>query len=168
MTTMPLQKQILGFIGWLLLSLCVSALGAIASIQAQSFYAVLTQPSWAPPPWVFGPVWTTLYVMMAISAWLVWRENTAEAKTLRLAQGLYCSQLVVNALWSWLFFAWHLGGVAFADIIVMIALIIATMASFWKIHKLAAALLLPYLFWVLFATGLNFSIWQLNPDLLGL
>ena len=159
------QKQILGLAGWLLLSYAASAVGAVASIQAQSFYGQLVQPAWAPPPGVFGPVWTTLYTLMGIAAWLVWRSGGFGAN--RQALSLFLLQLAFNALWSWLFFAWQLGGAAFADILLLWALILATLLAFWRVRPLAGVLLVPYLLWVSFAAFLNYAIWQLNPVLLG-
>lgn len=165
MVTMSTQKQLLGLIGWLFLSFAASAVGAAASIQAQSFYGQLVQPAWAPPPWVFGPVWTVLFALMAIAAWLVWREEGSRSR--RLALSLFLAQLVLNALWSWLFFAWHNGALAFADIILLWAVILATLLFFWRIRPLAGALLVPYLLWVSFAAALNHALWQLNPLILG-
>ena len=164
MKTLSWQKQALGLLGWLVLSFAVSFIGALASFQAQSFYGQLIQPAWAPPPWLFGPVWTLLYAMMAVSAWLVWRSRGFERN--RSALWLYLAQLVFNAIWSWLFFAWRLGAVAFADIILLWLLILLTILAFWKLNRLAGALLLPYLTWVSFAAALNLSLWQLNPELL--
>jgi tryptophan-rich sensory protein len=100
------RRQIIGLGGWLLLSFIVSAIGAAASVQAKSFYGQLAQPAWAPPGWVFGPVWTVLYVLMAVAAWLVWRCGGFRQN--RLALGFFLAQLVFNALWSWLFFGWRL------------------------------------------------------------
>jgi translocator protein len=154
----------LGLVLWVLLCVAAGAIGAIASSEAPQFYASLTQPSWAPPSKVFGPVWTCLYLLMAVSAWLVWRERGwARA---RGALGLFVFQLVINMAWSWLFFRVHDGGLAFADILVLLASIVATMVAFARIRALAAWLLVPYLLWVSFATALNWSVWQLNPQLL--
>lgn len=164
MNTLSWKKQAAGLLGWLVLSFAVSFIGALASFQAQSFYGLLSQPAWAPPPWLFGPVWTLLYAMMAVSAWLVWRSGGFTKN--RSALWLFLAQLAFNAVWSWLFFAWRLGAVAFADIILLWLLIVLTVLSFWKLSRLAAALLLPYLGWVTFAAALNFSLWQLNPQLL--
>ncbi|MEO8856148.1 MAG: TspO/MBR family protein [Burkholderiaceae bacterium] len=158
-------KQIMGLIGWLAISFIASAVGAMASIQAQAFYGQLAQPDWAPPPWLFGPVWTLLYALMGIAAWLVWRQGGWRAQ--RTALTLFLVQLVFNALWSWLFFAWHRGAWAFADIVLLVVLIVATLFSFWRVRALAGALLIPYLLWVLFASALNLSVWQLNPQVLG-
>jgi len=159
------RTQVLGFIGWLALCLAAGGLGAVASMDAASFYRQLAKPEWAPPASVFGPVWTVLYVLMAIAAWSVWRiGGFAQA---RGALTLFLVQLAVNALWSWLFFAWHRGGLAFADIVVLAALLVATTVAFWRHRPLAGALLLPYLGWVLFAGALNFAVWRANPALLG-
>lgn len=165
MTMQSKQKQIIGLVGWLVVCFATSAVGAVASIQAQSFYGELIQPSWAPPGSVFGPVWTTLFALMAIAAWLVWREGGFR-KT-RTALTLFLVQLVVNASWSWLFFAWHLGAYALIDLIVLWLLIVATLVSFWRVKPLAGVLLAPYLLWVSFAGFLNYAVWQLNPQILG-
>jgi len=159
-------KDIAALGGWLLLSFAAAAVGGIASANAQTFYAQLVRPEWAPPAWLFAPVWSALYLMMGIAAWLVWRTRGFAAA--RLAFVLFIVQLVVNALWTWLFFAWQKGAWASADIVVLWLLITATLVSFWRIKPLAGILLLPYLAWVSFATVLSFTTWQLNPQLLGL
>lgn len=165
MTLMSKKTQILGLVGWLVICFATSAIGAIGSIQARSFYVELIQPSWAPPGWLFGPVWTTLFAMMAIAAWLVWRSGGFSNN--RLALSLFLLQLVVNALWSWLFFAWSKGGLALADIALLWILIATTIICFWRIRPVAGMLLVPYLLWVSFAAILNYVIWQLNPQVLG-
>ncbi|MGD1990803.1 MAG: tryptophan-rich sensory protein [Chromatiales bacterium] len=162
---MTRRQQFTGLIGWFIVSFAVSAVGAIASIEARSFYAGLEQPDWAPPGWLFGPVWTLLFALMAIAAWLVWRNGGF--RTNRIALSLFLTQLAFNALWSWLFFAWRLGGPAFADILLLWVLILATLVAFWRAERLAGILLLPYLLWVSFAAFLNYAVWQLNPALLG-
>jgi benzodiazapine receptor len=159
------KRQTLGLITWLLVCFAASAVGALATLQAQSFYSQLAQPAWAPPPWLFGPVWGALYAMMAIAAWLVWRTGGFRAN--RIALSLFLVQLALNSLWSWLFFTWLLGALAFADIVFLWGLIAATIVSFWRVRPLAGALLIPYLLWVTFAAALNFSVWQLNPQVLG-
>jgi tryptophan-rich sensory protein len=158
-------QQLAGLAGWLILSFIAAAIGAAASIQAAPFYAQLVRPEWAPPPTVFGPVWTVLYALMGIAAWLVWREGGFRAA--RSALTLFLVQLAINALWSWLFFGWHRGALAFADILLLAALIVATLVSFWRIRPVAGALLVPYLLWVSFAAALNFAVWRLNPGVLG-
>ena len=159
------QQQMLGLIGWFSVSFAAAAIGAAASVQAGAFYGQLVQPSWAPPSSVFGPVWTVLYALQAIAAWLVWRRGGVRAN--RNALSLFLAQLALNALWTWLFFAWRLGGWAFAEIVVLWVLIVATLVSFWRVRPLAGALLIPYLLWVSFASALNYSVWQLNPLVLG-
>jgi len=158
-------RQIIGLLGWLLLSFAAAAIGAAASIQAAAFYRQLAQPTWAPPSAVFGPVWSLLYALMAIAAWLVWREGGWRRQRGVLA--LLVLQLAVNALWSWLFFGWRQGAWAFADIVLLWLLIAATVVASWRVRPLAGALLLPYLAWVSFAAALNFAVWKLNPGWLG-
>jgi tryptophan-rich sensory protein len=159
------QKQLVGLAGWLFVSFIAAAIGGAASVRAGSFYTQLVRPDWAPSSSVFGPVWTVLYVMMGVAAWLVWR--TGGFRVARSALTLFMVQLAFNALWSWLFFGWRLGGLAFADILLMWLLILATIVAFWRVKPLAGALLVPYLVWVTFAAALNYSVWQLNPQLLG-
>lgn len=156
--------QIIGLIGWLAITFVAAAAGAIASMDAAAFYGQLVKPDWAPPPSVFGPVWSALYLLMGIAAWLVWRERPSHS--VDGALGLYIVQLVANALWSWLFFGWHQGALAFADVLLMLALVAITMAAFWRIRRLAGLLLLPYLAWVCFASALTWAVWQRNPNLL--
>lgn len=161
----PRYLQALALLGWLGLCYVAAAIGAVASVEAPAFYGELVQPSWAPPAWLFGPVWTTLYTLMAVAAWLVWRA--APLAQTRVALALFLAQLAVNALWSWLFFAWQLGGWAFAEVLLLWALIAATIVAFWRFSRLAAVLLVPYLGWVSFAAALNFWLWRANPALLG-
>ncbi|MDA5342848.1 TspO/MBR family protein [Stenotrophomonas maltophilia] len=161
---MKRSSQALGLLGWFAVTFAAAALGAWASTSAVSFYASLTLPAWAPPAGVFGPVWTLLYAMMAVAAWLVWRERGWGGA--RPALTLYLLQLAVNALWSWLFFGWKLGALAFADILVLIVLVCATILGFLRIQRGAAVLLLPYLAWISFASALNFAVWRANPGVL--
>lgn len=164
MANAPGSRQIVGLLGWLLLSFAAAALGAVASVEAAAFYEQLARPSWAPPQWLFGPVWTILYALMGVAAWLVWRAHGF--KTGKTALTLFIVQLGANALWSWLFFAWHQGAFAVVEVVFLWCLIVATVASFRRLHAVAAALLLPYVAWVTFASALTFSIWRLNLDLL--
>ena len=162
MTPRSLLSQLAGLLGWLLAAFGAGAVGAIASVDAASFYAQLSKPSWAPPAWVFGPVWSALYMLMGIAAWLVWRSPGPR----RVALGLFGAQLAANALWSWLFFAWNRGALAAAEVLVLMTLIAATAASFWRSSRLAALLLVPYLLWVIFASALTWAVWRSNPGLL--
>lgn len=157
-------SQALGLAVCLAITFAAAALGAAATSQAPAFYTQLSRPDWAPPAWVFGPVWSVLYALMAVSAWLVWRERTAPGRSSALA--LFITQLAANALWSWLFFAWHDGASAFAEVLILWVSIALTVRAFWRIHRLAGALLLPYLAWVSFATALTWAVWQRNPGLL--
>lgn len=161
MSSRPVSHQFLGLFGWLLLVFAAAAVGAIASVNAQAFYAQLLKPAWAPPAGIFGPVWSVLYSLMGLSAWLVWRSRPSRA-----ALVLFFAQLAANALWSWLFFAWHHGALATVEVLVLLALIVATIAAFWKSSRVAAVLLLPYVLWVAFASALTWSVWQANPGLL--
>ncbi len=162
MTPRSLSSQTVGLLGWLLVTFAAAALGAVASVDAASFYAQLSKPSWAPPAWVFGPVWSALYALMGVAAWLVWRSRGSN----KVALGLFGAQLGANALWSWLFFAWHRGGAAAVEVLVLLALIVATVMVFWRTSRLAALLLMPYLLWVSFASVLTWTVWRSNPGLL--
>jgi tryptophan-rich sensory protein len=162
MTTRSWSSELAGLLGWLLAAFVAAAIGAIASVDAPAFYAQLNKPSWAPPAGVFGPVWTVLYALMGISAWLVWRSPPPS----RAALTLFAVQLAANALWSWLFFAWHRGALATAEVLLLLVLIVATVRAFWYSSRLAAVLLLPYLLWVSFASALTWAVWQSNPGVL--
>lgn len=164
MSSLSRPVQIGGFIAWLVVVFIFAGIGALASVEAGTFYSQLERPTWAPPAGVFGPVWTALYALMGIAAWQVWR--IAGFTSVRTALLLFLVQLVINALWSWLFFGWHLGGWAFADVIVLWLLIVATLVAFWQNSRMAGLLLVPYLLWVSFAAVLNYTVWQLNPQLL--
>ena len=147
----------------LALSLAAAALGAIASINAGAFYAHLARPAWAPPGWLFGPVWTVLYLLMALALWRVWRVRPAKSRPVRL----FLAQLAVNAVWSWLFFRLHMGALSFAWIVLLVTLLGVTVTAFWQVSSVAGVLLLPYLAWVLFACALAWALWRANPAALG-
>jgi len=137
-----------------------AAIGGYAtSLGLDAWYRALAKPSWNPPDWVFGPVWTLLYVLMALAAWLVWLRGW---KAARYALALFVVQLILNAAWSWLFFGLRQPGWAFVEIVVLLAAIIATTVAFARVKPIAAWLLAPYLAWVAFAGFLNFAIWRLN------
>ncbi|HEX6100403.1 MAG TPA: TspO/MBR family protein [Thermoanaerobaculia bacterium] len=156
--------KVLGSIVWVALPLLAGAMGGIASTSAPAFYAQLLKPAWAPPPWLFGPVWTVLYLMMGIAALLVFRS--APWSRTRTALSFFAIHLVVNAAWSWLFFHWHLGAGSFAGIAMLWLMIVASVAWFARFRRSAALLLMPYLAWVTFAAVLNWTLWQRNPALL--
>lgn len=165
MTHQSFQRQSLGLAGWLAASFVAGGVGAIASASAGAFYGQLSQPSWAPPAWLFGPVWSVLYILIGVAAWLVWRKHGFSGAATAL--WLFCIQLLANALWTWLFFVWRLGALSLAEILVLWLLIAATIFAFWRLQRLAALMLLPYLAWVSFASALTFSLWRLNSNLLG-
>jgi translocator protein len=142
----------------LALSFAVAGLGGL--FRPGAWYAELLKPAWNPPSWIFGPVWTVLYATMAVAAWLVWKRGGFLQQSTALS--LYFLQLLFNALWSPLFFGLRNPGLAFLDISLLWLALVATVIAFWKVHRLAGALLLPYLAWVSFAAALNLSIWQLN------
>jgi tryptophan-rich sensory protein len=129
-----------------------------------AWYASLTKPSWNPPNAIFGPVWSVLYVLMAVAAWLVWRK--AGFSGAGAALSLFVVQLALNALWSYLFFGQHRPDLAFYDIIALWAAILSVAVLFWRVDHVAGGLIMPYLAWVTFASYLNFVIWRLNSGLL--
>lgn len=146
-----------------LLAACfgTAAIGASwTSTSVNGWYQTLNKPFWTPPDWVFGPVWTVLYFMMAVSGWLVWRRSgIAKARGAWL---LFATQLLLNALWSGIFFALRSPGWAFIEIVLLAVVIAATIAAFWRHSRWASYLLVPYLAWSSFATVLNLAIWRLN------
>ena len=145
------------------IAICLGAgaLGAIATTpEIAGWYRTIAKPSWNPPDWIFGPVWTTLYILMAIAAWLVWRPAGFAAASTPLT--LFAVQLMLNMAWSWVFFSLHQPGWAFGEIILLWLAIAATTVAFFRSSKIAGYLMLPYLAWVSFAAVLNFTIWRLN------
>lgn len=146
---------------WVGLCLGVAWVGALVTRPAiPEWYAQLAKPAWTPPSWVFGPLWTTLYILMGVAAWLVWRQSGFAAAAWPL--GLFLLQLFFNAVWSPLFFGLKLPGVAFADIALLWLALLATLVAFWPVRPAAAWLLVPYLLWVSYAAALNFAIWRMN------
>lgn len=155
------QRRWFGLAAFLAVSFAAGGVGnLLGGSGVREWYPTLTKPSFTPPAWVFGPVWSLLYAMMGVAAWLVWRE-----RGLRRAAGamiLFAAQLVCSAAWSGLFFGLRSPGAALADIAALWGLLVATVAAFWRIRPAAAALLLPYLGWVSFAAILNYEFWRLN------
>lgn len=155
------------------LSLAASGVAAMIGGVATSrglgaWYEVLRKPTWNPPSWIFGPVWTVLYILMAVAAFLVWRTGFAPGadgvvrRRAQIALTVYAVHLAFNALWSWVFFAWKSPGWAVLEIGVLWVLILVTIALFARIRPMAAWILAPYAAWVTFAAFLNFTIWRLN------
>ncbi|MDA7945989.1 MAG: tryptophan-rich sensory protein [Hyphomicrobiaceae bacterium] len=146
---------------WLALAVFLALCFGVAYFGAQfapgEWHAALEKPPWNPPNWVFGPVWTVLYIMIAVAGWLIWKSAPTSA-----AMGFWVAQLAFNAAWSWLFFGLHRMDVAFADIILLWLAIVAFIIAAWPISVMAALLFVPYLIWVSFASALNYSIWSLN------
>ena len=154
----PPKPSLLALAGFLVLCFAVAALGGLTTTpNIPNWYAGLAKPSWTPPSWVFGPVWSVLYLSMAVAAWLVWRKGDALMPLI-----LFAVQLALNAAWSWLFFGMHSPSAAFVDIVLLWVAIAATTAVFWRRSPVAGILFVPYLIWVSFATVLNFAIWRLN------
>jgi tryptophan-rich sensory protein len=150
-----------GALGLLLaLALCFGAAAGGALFPPGEWYRGLETPALTPPSWVFGPAWTVLYVLMALAAWLVWRERGLAGARGPLA--LFALQLALNAAWSALFFGAHAMGWALVEIVALWLCIAATALAFRRVRPLAGALLLPYLAWVAFATWLNLGFWRLN------
>ena len=142
---------------------CLAVAGTGAFFTAgsvQQWYPMLQKPAWTPPSWLFGPVWTTLYLMMAVAAWLIWRRR--RVANVKGALGLFIFQLALNAVWSPLFFGLKNPLAGLLDIVPLWAMILATLIAFWRISRAAGALLVPYWLWVSFASALNFAIWAMN------
>lgn len=151
----------LGLAGFLVLCAAASAIGGVVTATSvDTWYATLAKPSFNPPNWIFGPVWSALYIAIAFAGWRVWRLGGFAAH--RQALTLWGLQLAVNLAWSFLFFGAREIGAAFAEILVLLVLIVVTGRVFWRVDKLAGALFIPYIAWVAFASLLNGAIWQLN------
>ena len=133
---------------------------AFTAPSVPEWYGSLARPSFTPPAWLFGPIWSVLYLAMAVAGWLVWRRQRESFTT--LPQALFGGQLVLNVLWSILFFGLQAPGIALVEILILWAGIFATLLSFWRISTIAGWLFVPYLAWVSFAIILNFEIWRLN------
>lgn len=155
------RESWLSLLPFVVVCLAVAGIGALfTNSSVKTWYPQLHRPEWTPPNWIFGPVWTTLYLMMAFSAWLVWRGSNWSAA--RFALLLFAIQLVLNMLWSAMFFGMRRIGPAFAEILLLWMMIIATTVAFYSLSLLAAWLLIPYIAWVGLASYLNFRIWQMN------
>lgn len=139
------------------LALCFGAAATGLAFRPGAWHAELAKPAWNPPNWVFGPVWTVLYVLIAVAGWLVWRQSPAS-----VAMGAWALQLILNAAWSWLFFGLHRMDLGFFDIVLLWVAIGAFVVAAWPLSMLAALLFLPYWAWVTFAGALNLAIWRPN------
>ena len=144
--------------GWVAVTFAAAAMGGL--FLPGDWYARLQKPAWNPPNWIFGPVWTALYTIMAVTAWLVWKRGGFAGQ--RRALLFFLLQLIFNALWSPLFFGLKSPALAFVDIALLWLTLSATLVVFWRTSGMAGALLVPYLAWVSFAAALNYALWQLN------
>lgn len=151
-------QQILWLLVWIVVCFIPAVIGS--RFSPGEWYAQLAKPSWTPPGYIFGPVWTLLYASMAVAAWMLWRRVGFTGG--RTALILFMAQLVLNGMWSWIFFGLHEPGLAFVELCCLWLLILATVIAFWRLYRPSGALLVPYLAWVSFAASLNFSIWWLN------
>jgi tryptophan-rich sensory protein len=151
--------RLLALAGWIALCLAAGGIGAVVS-GPDEWYRALNKPTWNPPAWVFGPVWTTLYVMMGVAAWLVWLRRARPGAPLALV--LFAIQLALNAAWSWIFFGGHQIGAAFAELLLLWAALVATLLAFRRVRPAAAWWLVPYWAWTSFAAVLNGTLWWLN------
>ncbi len=154
-----LRNQWLVLAGFILVCLVTGGLGGWATAQSVTdWYPTLVKPSWNPPNWIFGPVWTALYLMMAVAAWLVWRSDG----NIRGAMILFFSQLALNFAWSFLFFGARSPWLGLMDIAMLWLALVITVIAFFQKSAAAGLLMLPYLAWVSFAAILNLAIWRLN------
>lgn len=159
-----IHPDLTGLAAWLLLCFAAAGLGGLGSAGAAEFYGQLRQPVWGPPAWLFAPVWTVLYAMMGLSAWLVWRAQGPGLLSTTLF--LFIVQLAVNAAWSWIFFVWNQGALSLIWIAGLWFLVAATMAAFHRVHRAAAWILAPYLLWISYALLLTAALWLMNPEFL--
>jgi translocator protein len=159
------DRPIAALLGFFLVCYTVAVVGALATGPAiPTWYASLVKPSFNPPNWVFAPVWTTLYGLMAIAAWLVWRtpKTGPQANSRISGLNLFSIQLLFNAVWTEVFFHFHQLLAALIAILCLLGAILFTTVRFWKVDRFAGALMLPYLAWVAFAAVLNYQIYRLN------
>ena len=155
------RRDLLGLVGFVGTCLLVSAIGgAITATSVGTWYQALQKPSFNPPDWVFAPVWTTLYVFMAIAGWRVWRSERTESRQKGLI--VFAVQLGLNLAWSFLFFGLQRIGLALVEIVILLLAICANTILLWRVDRFAGALFVPYVLWVSFATVLNAALWRLN------
>ena len=154
-------RNLVALAGFVALCFAVAAAGgAVTATSVETWYAGLAKPPFNPPDWVFGPVWTALYLMIAVAGWRVWRRRSESGAWLAL--GAWGVQLSLYLSWSMLFFGARMIGAALVEIAVLLAAILITAALFWRIDRIAGVLLVPYAAWVGFATVLNAALWRLN------
>lgn len=154
-----MKKSYLSLFACVFLTLAAGMISGAAN-RPDAWYAALVKPLWTPPGWIFVPVWIVLYVLMGVALWLIWERRSARLSSMAIT--LFMIQLILNVAWSWFFFGLHSPALAFADICLLWAAILATILLFASVYRPAALLLVPYFLWVSFAAVLNFSIWRLN------
>lgn len=157
----PAGRAATAGVGFVVAVAFVAVVGSLATGSSTQSYLAMQQPSWAPPPWLFGPVWTVLYVIIAFAGWRFWL-TAGPIERVRPEMSIYAVGLVLNGLWTPLFFALELPVAALVDVVVLDVAIVATMIAFARRDRLAGWVLLPYLAWTLFATALNSAIVVLN------
>ena len=160
-TTLKTKKALQLIVSIIIAQLAGGICALFTTPAIPTWYAGLVKPALNPPSWIFAPVWTTLFILMGIAAFLIFQKGW-QRKEVRFALGVYALQLALNAKWSWLFFGLHNPGLAFIELCFLWFAILWTMLLFYKLSKPAAYLLVPYILWVSFAAYLNYSIWQLN------
>lgn len=151
------RRQLVALILFVGGTLALGLLSGLLAARVPDTYANLESPSWAPPAWVFGPVWTVLYICIGLAGWLAWRAGAG-----RMPLGLWGLQLALNVVWTPIFFGLGLRGLALIDIVALLIVVAATMIAFLRVKPAAGWLLAPYLAWVSFATALNAAYWWLN------
>jgi translocator protein len=155
------MRSVVALVVFLGLAFAAAAIGGLSAAGGgNDWYQSLRRPSWSPPDWVFGPVWTVLYASIGVAGWLVWRERGSDQVDAALT--VWGVQLVLNAAWTWLFFGLHRPGLALIDIVALAMAIAGMIVLFGRVSQVAAVLLVPYLAWVCFAAALNAAIWHLN------
>ncbi len=155
------KAQAIGLVVAVVVCYGAALLGNLATMpQIPTWYAGIAKPPWTPPDWLFGPVWSLLYAMMAVAAWLIWRQS--DWKTAKSPLLWFAAQLILNSLWSILFFGMQKPAWSMVEVFFLWLAILMTVRAFWPVSRVAAGLLIPYLLWVSFASVLNVAIWQLN------
>jgi tryptophan-rich sensory protein len=158
---MTTARQVIGLVVSVGICLGAAGIGSFLTTPAIApWYANLRKPPWTPPNWLFGPVWTVLYLSMAVAAWLVWRH--AGLSFARLPLTLFIIQLALNVAWSGIFFGLRVPGAAFLEVVLLWIFILLTAMAFWPVSRTACGLMVPYLVWVTYASALNAAIWRLN------
>jgi tryptophan-rich sensory protein len=155
------MRSILVFVAFLLAVFLVAAIGGIATASGvRDWYPSLNKSAWNPPAWIFGPVWTVLYLSIAVAGFLAWRA--AGFRGAKWVMVVFTLQLMLNAAWSWIFFGLRQPGWAFVEITLLWLAIVVTAIALFRVSRVGGTLFLPYLLWVTFAAALNFAIWRLN------